>query len=87
MKLIFSQNSIFHLHRLSVLVAAKTGNKYRLSNLEELNALIRFCNHSENTSIARQYDTFLHSLDLETLSEIEIMTGSMFEEVRLQLVG
>ncbi len=87
MKLVFSQNSIFHLYRLSVIVAHKTGKKYRLSDLEELNSLIRYCNRSDNTAIARQYDTFLHSLDMETLTEVENMTGVMFEEVRLKLVG
>ena len=87
MKLIFSQNSIFHLYRLSVIVSAKTGKKYRLSNVEELNSLIRYCNRSDETAIARQYDTFLHSLDQQTLAEVENMTGSFFEEVRLKLVG
>ena len=87
MKLVFSQASIFHLYRLSVIVAARTGKKYRLSSVEELNSLIRYCNRSDNTSIARQYDTFLHSLDIDTLTEIENMTGTFFEEVRLRLVG
>lgn len=87
MKLVFSQNSIFHLYRLSVIVAAKTGKKYRLSSVQELNSLIRYCNRSDNTHIARQYDTFLHSLDPEILTEVEKMTGAHFGEVRLKLVG
>lgn len=87
MKLVFSQNSIFHLYRLSVIVAAKTGKKYRLSDLQELKSLIRYCNRSENTAIARQYDTFLHSVEPDILTEIENMTGSLFHEVRLKLVG
>ncbi|WP_101757035.1 hypothetical protein [Oceanicoccus sp. KOV_DT_Chl] len=87
MKLVFSQNSIFHLYRLSVIVASKTGKKYRLSNEQELNSLIRYCNRSESTDIARQYDTFLHSVEPEILTEIEKMTGLLFQEVRLRLVG
>ena len=87
MKLIFSQNSIFHLYRLSVIVSSKTGKKYRLSNVEEMNSLIRYCNRSDNTAVARQYDTFLYSLEPDTLTEVENMTGSFFEEVRLKLVG
>lgn len=87
MKLVFSQNSIFHLYRLSVIVATKIGKKYRLSNVQELNSLIRYCNRSDNTAIARQYDIFLHSLEPEILSQIEQMTGAFFGEVRLKLVG
>ena len=87
MKLVFSQNSIFHLYRLSVIVATKTGKKYRLSDEQELNSLIRYCNRSDNTAIARQYDTFLHSVEPAILVELEKMTGSFFEEVRLKLVG
>ena len=87
MKLVFSQNSIFHLYRLSVIVATRTGKKYRLSDEQELNSLIRYCNRSDNTAIARQYDTFLYSVEPNILEELEKMTGSFFEEVRLKLVG
>ena len=87
MKLVFSQNSIFHLYRLSVIVSSKTGKKYRLSDVQELNSLIRYCNRSDNTAIARQYDTFLHSVEPDILTELENMTGSLFQEVRLKLVG
>lgn len=87
MKLIFSQNSIFHLYRLSVIVSHKTEKKYRLSNEEELHSLIRYCNRSENTTICRQYDTFLHSLEPDILMEIEQMTGNLFEEVKVRLAG
>ncbi len=87
MKLVFSQNSIFHLYRLSVIVSHKTGKKYRLSDEEEMNSLIRYCNRSENTAICRQYDIFLHSLEPDILTEIENMTGALFEETRMRLVG
>ena len=87
MKLIFSQNSIFHLYRLGLVVTGITKKKYRLRNDEEMKSLIRYCNRSDNTSVCRQYDAFLHSLEPEMLTEIEMLTGSMFEETRIKLVG
>ena len=87
MKLVFSQNSIFHLYRLSVIVSTKTGKKYRLSDEEEMHSLIRYCNRSENTAICRQYDVFLHSLEPEILTEIENMTGHLFAETQLRAVS
>jgi hypothetical protein len=87
MKLIFSQSSIFHLYRLGLVVTGKTGKKYRLSNEDEMKSLIRYCNKSDDTSICRQYDAFLYTLELPVLEEIEILTGSFFQEVKMQLVG
>ena len=80
MKLVFSQNSIFHLYRLGLVVTSKTGKKYRLSDEEEMKSLIRYCNRSDNTTVCNQYDNFLYSLDAEVLTEIENLTGSFFEE-------
>ncbi|MCP3908608.1 MAG: hypothetical protein GY712_11395 [Oceanicoccus sp.] len=87
MKLIFSQNSIFHLYRLGLVVTGITKKKYRLRNGEEMKSLIRYCNRSDNTSICRQYDAFLHSLEPEMLTEIEMLTGSLLKETKTRLVG
>ena len=75
MKLIFSQNSIFHLYRLGLVVSGKTGKKYQLSDEQEMASLIRYCNRSDNSAICRQYDTFLHSLEPEVFNRIEELTG------------
>lgn len=87
MKLVFSQSSIFHLYRLAQVVTKRTGKKYRLSNEQELKSLIRYCNRSNNTSICRQYDTFLYTIEPEMLTEIETVTGIPFEQGRLRLAS
>ena len=87
MKLVFSQNSMFHLYRLGLIITGKTGKKYHLSNDEEMKSLIRYCNKSDNTTVCRQYDAFLHSLEPETLTEIERLTGVHFEEKELEMAG
>ena len=87
MKLVFSQNSIFHLYRLGLVVSNKTGKKYHLSNEQEMISLIRYCNRSENTAICRQYDTFLLSVEPDILTTLENITGNLFEEVRQQIAS
>ena len=87
MKLVFSQNSIFHLYRLGLVVTGLTHKKYRLSDDKEMQSLIRYCNRSNHTAVSRQYDAFLHSLEPEILTEIEMLTGNTFNETRLKLVG
>ncbi len=87
MKLVFSQNSIFHLYRLGLAVTSLTHKKYRLSNEEEMKSLIRYCNRSNHTAVCRQYDTFLHSLEPEMLFQIELLTGNLFEETKVRLAG
>ena len=87
MKLIFSQNSIFHLYRLGLVVSGKMGKKYRLSNDEEMKSLIRYCTRSNDTAICRQYDAFLSSVEPSTLTQIEHITGAMFEGIRLRSVA
>lgn len=76
MKLIFSQNSIFHLYRLGLVVSGKTGKKYRLSSEKEIRSLIRYCNRSDNSDICRQYDAFLHTLEPDMFKLIEQLTGN-----------
>lgn len=68
MNIIYSQASIFHLYRLGLVVMGKTGEKYRLSDEAEMNALIRYCDHTRDPSISRQFDAFLDSVDSETIS-------------------
>ena len=87
MKLVFSQNSIFHLYRLGLVVSGLTQKKYRLSDDKEMQSLIRYCNRSNHTAVCRQYDAFLHSLEPEMLAEIEALTGNVFDHAKLQLVG
>ena len=87
MKLVFSQASIFHLYRLGLVVAGKTGKKYRLSDEDEMRSLIRYCNRSTNTTICRQYDAFLYTLEPSVLVEIENITGNSYKESNLRMVG
>ncbi len=87
MKLVFSQASIFHLYRLGLVVTGITGKKYRLSSDDEMRSLICYCNRSDDTSVCRQYDAFLHSLEPAVLREIENITGIAFEETKLDMVG
>lgn len=87
MKLVFSQTSIFHLYRLGLVVTGVTAKKYRLSEEKEMIALIRYCNRSNNTSVCRQYDAFLYTLDAVMMAEIEAITGISFGEVRLSMAG
>jgi hypothetical protein len=46
----------------------KTGEKYRLSDKRDMNALIRYCDLSRDPSISRQFDAFLDSVDSSTLA-------------------
>ncbi|MEE8058103.1 MAG: hypothetical protein V3T17_09730 [Pseudomonadales bacterium] len=87
MKLVFSQVSIFNLYRLGLIVTGKTGKKYRLSNEKEMRSLICYCNRSEDTSICRQYDAFLYTLEPEILRTVENITGRQFQETKLRRVG
>lgn len=87
MKLIFSQTSIFHLYRLGLAVSTKTGKKYRLSNVEEMKSLIRYCNRSDNTDICDHYDTFLHSVEPEVLADLELLTGHSYEQVKMRIAS
>ena len=67
MSIIYSQASIFHLYRLGLVVMGKTGKKYRLSDEREMDALIRYCDRSKDTSIHRQFSAFLDSVESTTL--------------------
>ena len=87
MKLVFSQNSMYHLYHLAVLIAEKTGRKYQLSNNEDMTSLIRYCNQSNSTTVCRQYDAFLHSLEPDTLREIEHLTGMHIAETAMDMAG
>lgn len=68
MNIIYSQASIFHLYRLGLVVMGKTGEKYRLSDERDMNALIRYCDQSRDPSISRQFDAFLDSVEPAKLS-------------------
>ncbi|MCR8923933.1 hypothetical protein NO559_14210 [Dasania sp. GY-MA-18] len=68
MSIIFTQASIFHLYRLGLVVMGKTGEKYRLSDEGDMNALIRYCDQTRDPSISRQFDAFLDSVDPATLA-------------------
>ncbi|MFA7554188.1 MAG: hypothetical protein WCY88_08055 [Spongiibacteraceae bacterium] len=87
MKLVFSQNSIFHLYRLGLVVTAITGEKYRLSHEASMKALIRYCNRSHDTDVCRQYDSFLYSLTPEVLIQVEQLTGSLPKQNNIRLIG
>ena len=68
MNIIYSQASIFHLYRLGLVVMGKTGEKYRLSDERDMNALIRYCDQSRDPSISRQFDAFLDSVEPANLT-------------------
>lgn len=71
MAIIYSQASIFHLYRLGLVVMGKTGKKYRLSDEPDMNALIRYCDRSEDLGINRQFDAFLDSVEPNVLLAME----------------
>ena len=68
MSIIYSQASIFHLYRLGLVVLGKTGEKYRLSDERDMNALIRYCDQSRDPGIVRQFGAFLDSVEPATLA-------------------
>ena len=87
MKLIFSQNSIFHLYRLGLVVSGETGKKYRLSNSKEMESLIRYCKSSTNNVVCRHYDTFLGSLEPDMFKHVEKLSGETTELPPLGMTG
>lgn len=71
MSIIYTQESIFHLYRLGLVVFGRTGIKYRLSNERDMNALIRYCDHSDDPTINLQFSAFLDSLENQVLRKMQ----------------
>ena len=71
MSLIFSQESIFHLYRLGLVVNGKTGKKYKLSSEADINALIHYCDHSKDRAVKNQFEAFIASIDPDLLETME----------------
>ena len=77
-KLIFSQSSVYRLHRLAKKVREETGTRHKLSDDSALLNLIRSCTFSENTHIKWLFREFLQSLDnlqLQSLADHGIDLG------------
>ena len=68
--IIFTQASIFHLYRLGHIVTGVTGKRYRLESIDDMNSLIRYCDRSDNKSIAKQFAAFLSTVDENTLQQM-----------------
>jgi hypothetical protein len=68
--IIFSQESIFHLHRLSRVVQGLTGKRFKLEDDEQRSELIRYCDITENPTIHQQFQAFLSTIDPETFAKM-----------------
>tara|TARA_R110000868_G_scaffold408964_2_gene693518 strand:- start:102468 stop:102707 length:240 start_codon:yes stop_codon:yes gene_type:complete len=53
---------------LGLVVTGKTGEKCRLSDENDMRALIRYCDQTRDPGISRQFDAFLDSVDPATLA-------------------
>ncbi len=71
-EIVFAQESIFHLYRLGHVVFGKSGARFRLAIKEDMNALIRYCDRSRDSSISRQFDAFLDSVSDEVLQGLVV---------------
>lgn len=71
MSIIYTQESIFHLYRLGLVVFGRTGVKYRLSKESDMNALIRYCDQCDDPTISLQFSAFLDSLESHVLRSME----------------
>lgn len=71
-KVVFTQESIFHLYRLGLIVFSKTGKRYHLQDPVEMNSLIRFADSSNNPVIRRQFEAFLSSVEPGIVETLEI---------------
>ncbi|MEE8058244.1 MAG: hypothetical protein V3T17_10475 [Pseudomonadales bacterium] len=70
-KVVYSQESIFHLYRLGLVVAGKTGKRYHLQIEDELNSLILDSDQSTDPSIGIQFDAFVSALSPEIIARLE----------------
>lgn len=84
MKLVLSQDSLFHLSRLGVVVFGKTRRKYKLSVQQDMLSLIRYCDESQDVTINRQYDAFIYSLNPAQHAELEAFTRRRLPEHALR---
>ena len=66
-QLIFSQASVYRLHRLANKVRAITGVRHKLSDNAGFLNLIRACAFSKDTQIKWQFSEFIGSLDNDQL--------------------
>lgn len=69
-RLIFSQASVYRLHRLANKVRAVTGVRHKLADDAGLLALIRACAFSNNTQVKWQFSEFVESLAPEQVDTI-----------------
>jgi hypothetical protein len=70
-KVVYSQQSIFHLYRLGLAITRQTGKRYHLQDEEELNSIIKMSDRSNDPRIGRQLSAFLDSIEPEILDGLE----------------
>ena len=69
---IYSQEAIFHLSRLGLLVSGITGKRYKLGTQQNQENLIEFCRGSTHPAVRMQLDAFLKTSGEQSTAKTRI---------------
>ena len=68
---VYSEESIFHLSRLSSVVAGKMGRRFHLQDEEDLNSLIKISDSSRDPRIAQRLQAFVTVTEPYIIEKLE----------------